>query len=171
MLEFLAEGTTVEALSMEAVASRAGVGKATVYRRWPHKEALLLDALSTLKQPLPVPPGLSVRSDLVTLMEQSWDARDSRAGRILPCLIPELQRLGPLRTQFITLIDARRDVIRDVLRRGIVTGELRSDIDVELALLLLSGPMFLTLIGNAPNVEPEGLAERVVDSVLRGIAT
>ncbi|MGY0234813.1 TetR/AcrR family transcriptional regulator [Longispora urticae] len=170
MLEFLAEGTTVEALSMEAVASRAGVGKATVYRRWPHKEALILDAIATLKQPLDVPPGESVRDDLVALMQQSWEARDSRAGRIMPCLIPELQRQGPLRTQFIKFMDHRRDVIRDVLRRGIVTGELRSDIDVELALILLSGPMFMTLIGNAPNVGTDDLAERVVDNVLQGIA-
>src|SRR5919198_3834015 len=68
VLEMLAEWTTVEALSMEAVAARAGVGKATIYRRWPHKEALVIDAVASTKEPLPEPRGTSVREDLVLLV-------------------------------------------------------------------------------------------------------
>ena len=55
----------VEGLCIEKVAARAGVGKATIYRRWPGKEDLLLDALAALKTPLPEPRGESVRDDLV----------------------------------------------------------------------------------------------------------
>jgi AcrR family transcriptional regulator len=170
VLELFAEGTTVEALSMEAVAARAGVGKATVYRRWPHKDDLILDVVSSLKQPLEEPPGESLREDLVVLMCQSWESRDSRVSKVMPCLIPKLQQEGPLRTQFLELMDRRRDVIRRVLRRGIAAGELRADIDIELVLILLAGPILMSSLGKAPNVAHEGLAERVVDAVLQGIA-
>ncbi len=57
-----------EGLCIEQVAARAGVGKATIYRRWPGKEDLLLDAIAALKAPLPEPAGRSVREDLVTLL-------------------------------------------------------------------------------------------------------
>src|ERR1039457_2818369 len=67
----------VEGLCIEQVAARAGVGKATIYRRWPGKEDLLLDALASLKTPLPEPGGLSVREDLIALLEaMSTDTAD-----------------------------------------------------------------------------------------------
>ena len=56
-----------EGVCVEAVAARAGVGKATIYRRWPNKEELLLAALSSMKSPIPEPTG-SVRDDLVAHM-------------------------------------------------------------------------------------------------------
>jgi AcrR family transcriptional regulator len=56
-------------LGIEQVAARAGVGKATIYRRWPGKEDLLLDAIGALHMPLPQPQGRSVRADLAALVE------------------------------------------------------------------------------------------------------
>src|SRR6516164_9360358 len=56
-----------EGVCIEAVAARAGVGKATIYRRWPNKQELLLAALSSMKSPIPEPTG-SVRDDLVAHM-------------------------------------------------------------------------------------------------------
>lgn len=170
MLELLAEGTTIEALSMEAVAARAGVGKATIYRRWPHKDALVVDAVAATKEPLPTLPGESVRDDLILLVRAVGRSRDSRAGRILPCVIPELQRPGHLRDQYLGMIEARRDVIRGVVRHGIATGVLRPDTDVELTVALLTAPMVMTLLGSAPRLDSAGLPERIVDTVLRGIA-
>ncbi len=170
VLDFLAEGTTVEARSMEAVAARAGVGKATIYRRWPHKEALVLDAVSTLKGPVPAPAGRSVRDDLVMIVRLIADARDSRAGKIMPCIMPELQRNTPLRERYLDLVEQRRDITREVLRRGVRTGELRPDTDVELVQSMLSGVMMSSLLGNAPHLDRTNLAERLVDTVLTGIA-
>jgi AcrR family transcriptional regulator len=170
VLGLLAEGTTVEALSVEAVAARAGVGKATIYRRWPHKEALVVEAVASTKEPIPELRGRSVRDDLVLLVEATGKARDSRAGRILPCMIPELQRPGRLRDQYLEMVEARRDVTRRVIRRGIATGVLRPDTDVELAVALLTAPTVLSLLGSAPRLDEENLAERVVDTVLRGIS-
>src|SRR5215510_2614841 len=68
VLDLLAEGTPAEALSIEAVAARAGVGKATIYRRWSNKEALLVDAVASVKGEPPRIAGESVRDDLVTLL-------------------------------------------------------------------------------------------------------
>ncbi len=169
VLDFLAEGTTVEALSMEAVAARAGVGKAAIYRRWPDKEALVLDAVAAAKEPLPALPGTSVRDDLVLLVRTVGKARDGRAGKILPCLIPQLQRPGRLRSLYLDMIEERRDVTREVLRRGIATGELRPDTDVELAVVLLAAPMMMALLGSVPRLDRRRLAERTVAAVLSGI--
>src|SRR5256884_5597991 len=76
-----------EGLCIEQVAARAGVGKATIYRRWPGKEDLLLDAIAALKAPLPEPAGRSVREDLVTLLaamcQETADPRRARQFRLL----------------------------------------------------------------------------------------
>src|SRR3954463_814071 len=68
-LDLLAEEGGVAGVSIEAVAARAGVGKTTIYRRWPHKEALIIDAFATLKEPFPAPRGDSVRDDLVAIAQ------------------------------------------------------------------------------------------------------
>src|ERR1019366_7026380 len=79
--------TGPEGLCIEKVAARAGVGKATIYRRWPGKEELLLDALAALRVPLPQPKGKSVRGDLVALLEamgrESADPRRARQFALL----------------------------------------------------------------------------------------
>ena len=62
VLELLGAGHSVAAISIEAVAAKAGVGKATIYRRWPNKEALLVDAVASMKGPLPSPPTQDGRS-------------------------------------------------------------------------------------------------------------
>ncbi len=170
VLDLLADGTTVEALSIEAVAAKAGVGKATIYRRWSHKDALVVDAIASLKGGIPVPGGESVRDDLVMLMRLAAEGGDDpRARRIMPCLLPELQRGGKLRDQYMELIDRRREVTRSVLRRGISAGELRSDLDIELTAAVLSSVVVMNMVGASPHLDSTGLAERVVDTVLRGI--
>src|SRR3954470_1827189 len=66
-LALLVEEGGVSGVSLEAVAARAGVGKTTIYRRWPNKEALIIDALAALKEPFPVPRGASARDDLIAI--------------------------------------------------------------------------------------------------------
>src|SRR5215475_11665638 len=104
VLDLVAEGTTIEALSMEAVAARAGVGKATIYRRWPNKEALVIDAVAAIKGAMPEITGTSVRDDLITLLRPMANARDTRAGRVLPCLIPEIQRNQHMHKLYLKLL-------------------------------------------------------------------
>ena len=85
-LEVFAESGP-DGLCIEQVAARAGVGKATIYRRWPGKEDLLLDALASLASPLPEPQGRSVRADLMALVDAMCEeAADPRRARLFALL-------------------------------------------------------------------------------------
>ncbi|MBO4163898.1 TetR/AcrR family transcriptional regulator [Micromonospora antibiotica] len=171
-LDLLAEGSTIEALSIEAIAARAGVGKATIYRRWPGKDALLLDALRRLKGVVPQPAGHSVRDDLVLLVGAVGHNIDPRAERIMPCLVPEVNRSPDHFQLYQNIIEPRRKIMREVLRRGVATGELRADLDIEVAMALLTGPMLVQrLLRWHPELDDRLLPERVVDGVLDGLRT
>ncbi|MQA23880.1 MAG: TetR family transcriptional regulator [Micromonosporaceae bacterium] len=169
-LDLLAEGVTIEALTIEAIASRAGVGKATVYRRWPNKEALVIDAIACLKGATPLLPGRSVREDLVTLLAGMGKANDTPEGRIVLAVLPEIRRNPELSARYAAMVDSRREVIREVFRRGLASGELTPDLDVELALAMLSSPMMsVASMRMFPRVSEERLAERIVDLALAGM--
>ncbi|MFD1324755.1 TetR-like C-terminal domain-containing protein [Micromonospora sonneratiae] len=161
VLDLLAEGSTVDTLAIEAIAARAGVGK----------EALLRDALATLKGPPPVPAGHSIRDDLVTLLGPVGSHEDPRATRIMPCLVPEIRRSPEQYRLYQEMLEPRRQLMRDVLRRGVARGELRADLDIELTMSLLTGPVLLQrLLRWHAALDDTDLPERVVDTVLAGIA-
>ncbi|MEV1072946.1 TetR/AcrR family transcriptional regulator [Micromonospora parva] len=169
-LDLLAEGSTIEALSIEAIAARAGVGKATIYRRWAGKDALLLDALRRLKGVLAQPAGHSVRDDLVLLVGAIGKNVDPRAAKIMPCLVPAVNRSADQYQLYQNIIAPRRRLMREVLRRGIDEGVLRADIDVEVTMALLTGPMLIQRVLQwNPDLDEQTLPERVVDAVLEGI--
>jgi AcrR family transcriptional regulator len=167
VLDLMAAGTTVEALSMEAVAARAGVGKATIYRRWPNKEALVVDAIGSLKGPLPELTGESIRDDLLTLLRSTIKGRASRAGQIMPCLMPELQRNPELHRQYQRIAEPRREQMRDVLRRGVAEGQLRADLDIEVAAALLHAPMMVqNMLNWNPALDTAKLPEQILDALM-----
>ncbi|WP_262283819.1 TetR/AcrR family transcriptional regulator [Micromonospora sp. MA102] len=169
-LDLLAEGSTLEALSIEAIAARAGVGKATIYRRWSGKDALLMDALGRLKGVPPQPAGRSVRDDLVLLVGAVGHNVDPRAAKIMPCLVPEVNRSPDHFQLYQNIVAPRRKLMREVLRRGVDSGELRADLDVELATALLTGPMLIQRVLRwHPELDDQILPERVVDAVLEGL--
>ncbi|WP_091067275.1 TetR/AcrR family transcriptional regulator [Micromonospora humi] len=169
-LDLLAEGSTIEALSIEAIAARAGVGKATIYRRWPGKEALLLDALRRLKGDPPRTRGRSVRDDLVQLVGAVGQHVDPRARMIMPCLVPEVSRSSAHRQAYEAIIEPRREAMREVLRRAVERGELRADLDVEVAMALLTAPMLTQrMVHWYPGPDERLLPERIVDTVLDGL--
>jgi AcrR family transcriptional regulator len=171
VLELLSGGHSVAAISIEAVAAKAGVGKATIYRRWPNKEALIIDAVASMKGPLPVPAGESVRDDLVMLLKASRTGRSLRFGQATVCLMPEFLKDEGLHDMWRAVMEPRRDVMRQVLRRGVATGELRADLDIELALLMVNGPsMMQNMFQWNLAVPAEGFFEALVDAFLRGAA-
>ena len=171
VLDLLSAGQSADALSVEAVAAKAGVGKATIYRRWANKEALLVDAVATMKGPLPEPAGESVRDDLVMLVSAMRNKRMEHYGKVTACLLPEITKSPEMRRIFQGVTEPRRDVMRGVLRRGIESGELRADLDVELTLLMLAGPAIAQNVMHwNPLVADDTFAEALVDAVLRGAA-
>jgi len=160
----------IDGVRCEDVAARAGVGKATLYRRWPGKEDLLIAAFASLKTPLPEPRGESVREDLIAMLEaMAADANDPRYARQFALLHGEGERYPRLVRRYREqVVEPRRDLIRSVLRRGVASGELRPGTDVEVAMLLLTGAVMARGKHDATPAEP-GFASRVVDELLRGI--
>ena len=171
VIALLQEGQSVGNLSMEAVAARAGVGKATIYRRWPNKDALLIDTVRAMKGPPPEPRGESVREDLVMLVTAARSKRAAEFGRVAACLLPEFFNDDELRQAFQMVSEPRREVMRGVLRRGVESGELRADLDIELTVLMLTAPgLAQNMLNLVPNVPRETFAEALVDAILRGAA-
>jgi AcrR family transcriptional regulator len=167
----LTEGTPADALSIEAVAARAGVGKAAIYRRWSNKDALLVDVVASLKGPPAELAGVSVRDDLVTLLRPVGHQARAAAATVLPCLISELKRSPTLYQCYQQVTEPRRELMREVLRRGIAQGELRDDIDVEVVMAMLVGPMLAQSVLNwNPQLDRDTLPERLVDAVWPAIA-
>ena len=166
VLDLLAEGTPAEAISIEAVAAKAGVGKATIYRRWSNKEGLLVDAVASLKGDPPRIVGESVRDDLIALLRPVGMPSHTRAGKIMPCLLSALHRSPELYRCVQKITEPRRELMRDVLRRGIARGELRPDLDLELVMVMLVGPLIAqTVLAWPQAVNQRNLPERLVDAM------
>lgn len=169
-LEAVAE-CGVDGVHCEDVAARAGVGKATLYRRWSGKEDLLIAAFASLKSPLPQPRGESVREDLIAMLDvMAKDAADPRYAQQFALLHGEGERYPRLLARYKEqVVEPRRELIRTVLRRGIEAGELRADADIEIAVLTLTGAVLAREKHDTGPAAP-GFAQRVVDEILRGIA-
>lgn len=171
VLSLLEEGATIGELSMERIARAAGVGKATVYRRWAGKNALMLDVMKSVDEQTPRLAGRSVRDDLVTCVEFiRRRALVKRSSALLRNVIAQAQTEPELWAAYHdTVIAARRAQVQEVLLRGVRTGELRDDIDPELLGDLFIGPMLSRSMLRPDATLPEGLSELIVDSVLQGV--
>ena len=160
-----------EGVCVEAVAARAGVGKATIYRRWPNKEELLLAAFGSLKSPFPEAKGVSVRDDLLAMVQvMCADKADPRKSRRYALLLGEGEKYPRLMARYKeTVVQPRRDAMRAVIRRGVQTGELRPGTDVEIAMLTLTGAIMAR--ENTPDGTLDGdFATRLVDGLLLGLS-
>jgi AcrR family transcriptional regulator len=159
-----------EGVCVELVAARAGVGKATIYRRWPNKEELLLAAFSSLKSPYPEPKGVSVRDDLLAMVRvMCADKSDPRKARRYALLLGEGDKYPRLMARYKeTVVEPRCDAMRAVIRRGVETGELRPGTDVEIAMLTLTGAI-MAHEKDAGTLDDE-FATRLVDGLLLGLS-
>jgi AcrR family transcriptional regulator len=168
-LDMLGEGSGVSELSIEAIAARAGVGKTTIYRRWSNKEDLVVDALASLKPPIPPLKGASVRDDLVTYLQvvQS-ESSHVRTRCIMNITMSQSDRHPRVAERFHEIaIKPRQAALRAVMERGIENGELRADLDIPMAMAILSGTMMWRTKWADEDL-PEDLAEQIVDEALRG---
>jgi AcrR family transcriptional regulator len=173
-LELIAEqGLT--GLSVESVAVKAGVGKATIYRRWPSKEALVEEALARLAEEVPVvlPTQPTVRGQLVEMLEQiRCKSPETLSGRIMPRMLSHASRSPDLFKLFYDqVIGPRRDRVAAALRAGIDSGELRADLDIRLAVTLVTAPMvYLNMVQAANGPPGPEISAALVDMVLSGIS-
>lgn len=169
VIDLLADGG-VEAVSMERVAARAGVGKTTIYRRWSSKASLVRAAVASIVRGIAIPNTGRVRADLLALERDAVSVYRGHSGRLMPGLVSAMARDPALaETVRDDLLRSRRAALRTVLRRGVERGELRSGIDVELALDFLGGPLFYRLLITGGPLD-DALAEGIVDVMLDGLS-
>ncbi|HEY1731511.1 MAG TPA: TetR/AcrR family transcriptional regulator [Terriglobales bacterium] len=152
------------ALSIEAVAADAHVGKATVYRWWPTKGALVVDAFSSsIENELHFPDSGSVREDMRVQMNQYLEVLRSRSGRIIAGVIAAGQSDPSLMEEFrARFLRPRRQEAYRTLQRGIDRKELPRDLDLDLVLDLLYGGIYMRFL-----IRHDELNEGYVDEVCR----
>jgi AcrR family transcriptional regulator len=166
---FASEGYS--ALSVEAVAVTAEVSKATIYRRWPGKRELVLDALATLNDDFPLLASGSIRERLLTAMRYmaNRDA-DSLAGRIMPrMMVYSLTQPDLYAEYFDRVIMPRRHYLQTVLRDGIRSGELRADLDIETATMSIVGPVLLQVHSLGQRQPKADVPDQLMDILWPGL--
>jgi AcrR family transcriptional regulator len=171
VMKLLEDGVPLADISIERVARTAGVGKATIYRRWSGREELFCDVLRTAEPPDPELPGTSMRDDLIVLLE-SLRRRGlaSRSSAILHNVYAQMKSSPKLwKAYHAAVVEPRRRSTLDVLRRGQANGEIRADVDVDLANDLFMGPMLVRAVIRLDAGLDEGLSEQIVDTVLQGL--
>jgi AcrR family transcriptional regulator len=156
-------------LTVEAVAARAGVGKSTIYRRWPSKATLAAAAVNALaRERVPAPDTGDLRDDLVRLITEPIGRHGEVLGRIFPDLIAEMHRNPELSGTMLEALAVRRGVIHSVLRRAQDRNELPASADLGRIIDLLSGALYYRLLVSREPVEPD-LPAWIVDSILNGV--
>jgi AcrR family transcriptional regulator len=168
----LAEEKGFDSLSVEGVAARAGVAKTTIYRRWPNVWAIVMDAfLAEVTQLAPIQARATARESLAASMRLLARAYRGRPGQLLRPLLGRAQVEPDLweavRTRWV---EPRRQVAREVIRRGIDTGELRAGLDADVVLDALYGPLYHRLLvpyDNAPLSDV--YIDTLVDTVFGGL--
>jgi AcrR family transcriptional regulator len=171
-LELLAE-VGFERLTMEQVQRRAGVGKATIYRRWASKSELVKEAIQFFSAELPVPDTGSLKTDYAVVAQAVLAiAEDRNAALLMPRLLSEVGHDPELHAIFSAqLVEPRRAVVRTMLRRAQERGELRADVDLELAVDLLVGPVLYRFLIEGGDLRPAAQqAPVVLDLLLAGLS-
>ncbi|MFF5313969.1 TetR/AcrR family transcriptional regulator [Streptomyces massasporeus] len=171
VMRLLEEGVPLAELSIERIARTAGVGKATIYRRWSGKEELFVDVVRAAEPPDPPLPGTSMRDDLVVLLEQvRRRGLANRSSAILHSVQAQMKSSPKLWAAYhATVVAPRRRLGLEVLRRGRENGELRTDLDLELLNDLFVGPVLVRAVLRPDADLPDDLAEQVVDTLLEGL--
>jgi AcrR family transcriptional regulator len=161
----------LDGMSIEEVAARAGVGKATIYRRWPSKGLLALDAfVVSFAEQQPLPDTGALRGDLVAALS-AWvrAVTGTSMGRMLTGLIAEAQYDPDLRAAWRDrVLEPLRAQYRIMLDRAAARGEIRLSVDQDVVLDLFFGSaQHRLLLGHLPLTED--FIDEVVDVILRGI--
>ncbi len=158
-------------LTIERVATKAGVSRPTVYRRWPSKAHLLLDAVErSLGGARPGVASADTKRALLQGVSTLGRAFEGALGRALPAFVAELAQDDELAQQFVDrILRPRRASMAEVLRHGMESGVLDPHLDVEVVLDLLAGPLYYrALFRHAP--ASLATVRAVVELVWKGIA-
>jgi len=160
-------------VTIEGVAARAGVGRPTIYRRWPSKPAVVVAALvQSDRLALPAPDTGSLRDDLIAVQRhqvERMNAPDAR--RVTAGLIADLADDPELADTYVSqFLAPRRATVWEVLSRGVDRGELDADVDFAFIYDLLVGPLFMQAVVWGQPLAPDA-AEKTTDVILAAFGT
>lgn len=158
-------------LRLEHIAVRAGVGKATLYRRWRSKEALAQALIADLAAPhLTIEDTGDTRQEMLAAVLNPLKAiTETEFGPVILALMSQIAGNPALGDPFrATVVATRRTEVEKMIARGIARGDLRPDADVSVATELLVGPVYFRLVFGG--VLDDEFAERLVDSIMLGFA-
>lgn len=156
----------VERASIDEVASRSGVAKSTIYRHFASKQALVVEAVHSCTHIPVVTDTGSLRDDLISCFSGMTKASyEGRLGDMMLSLMDAAQRDPELGRLVRAQADQRRRFATDVIERAVGRGELPADVDVDLLVTMLSGPLVYTKLVRRQRVTEE-LVASVVDNVL-----
>lgn len=157
------------ALTVEGVARRAKVGKATIYRHWDGKLDLMADAITTLKQRVGPPADGDHRTRIVGMIRALAEhLANSRHAACLPAIIEASQRDLAVREFHLRSSQERKAVLVGLLHEAADAGHVRADADLELTAELLVGPLFIRLFLSPepfPPADVDALVAVVLDPV------
>jgi AcrR family transcriptional regulator len=161
-----------DALTVEAVAERAGVGKATIYRRWPNAFAIVMDAfLAEVMRAAPLQQRATARESFAASMRLLVRLYRGRYGKMMRALVGRAQGDPKLMNILAThWVEPRRKIAREIIRRGIHSGELRSGLDPDVVLDVLYGPIYHRIL--VPYEEShisDKLVQAIIDAVFGGL--
>lgn len=156
-------------LTIDAVAHRAHVGKATIYRRWDGKEQLVLDALTAGRFPHPQPDTGSLRDDLLAYYLPLAEA-DAQKGaiRLMPALAAEAAVDSEIADRLHAYVADRRAPVAGILLRAQERGEVSEHVDTELVVDLLTGAIMYRLYFSGAVVDDD-VIRRLLEGVLIAI--
>jgi len=172
VIGLLEAGEPLGALSIERIARTAGVGKATIYRRWCGKEELFVDVLRDMEPPEPDVSGTAGLDDLRLQLDSMRErGLAQRSSLLLHNVFVQMKSHPRLWSEYHrTVMTPRRDAMLAAVRRAVDAGELRADLDVEFVNDLFLGPMLVRTVHRPDAPLPEDLADRIVRALTEGLA-
>lgn len=171
VVALLEAGEPLAGLSIERIARTAGVGKATIYRRWTGKEELFVDVLREIEPAEPDVSGTGGIGDLRVLLE-SMRTRGlaQRSSVLLHNVFAQMKSHPRLWAEYHrTVIAPRRAAMLAAVARAVEAGELRGDTDVELMDDLFLGPMLVRTVHRPEAPLPDDLADRIIRLLVEGL--
>ncbi|MBD0307753.1 MAG: TetR/AcrR family transcriptional regulator [Microcoleus sp. T1-bin1] len=167
-LELLAE-VGFAAMSMDAIAARAGVGKTTIYRRYASKEELVADAIESIREEIVIPDTGNLQSDIDTLIQNAAQITLHPIGRQTVAMIISSASSNPQFAQiyWTKYLQPRRKAFAVVLERAKARKEIQADLDSDLIFDTMSGIMLYALIFQPPSESWTTYVRRALNLLFR----
>jgi AcrR family transcriptional regulator len=144
-------------VTIEGIASEAGVGKQTIYRWWRSKAEIVLEAFASYTSgQITIPDSGKLQTDLQFFLGQAFENLTRESGEVVRGLMSEaLIDPGFAKAMRDIFIASRRGALREILLKGIERGELTSDVDIELIIDLIYGAMWYRLLNQHAPLNPK----------------